>query len=409
MQPNQTRTGFIVKGLQNPSDACLDNAGIKVNLYEDSSFLYLMATGTVQPSLGCIGLCTSCLAKQKDFCTTCSTGYALVAEAGTCSEVCPSGSIFNSESNQCDKCSASCSSCFGKTDFCTGCVDPTFVTRDGACISKVQCESTPSHFLNTLTKTCDSCQEPCTKCSMDGCLACSGEFFLHASSCVNSCPVGSLAKTLDQGNVCLSEPPKIIVWRLFADAPLAYLVVFLSFIAAMVKLTCMRDMSLLVTLVILSNLIEQASLLKLVINSMARRQVEGLDAVEKGLLNFSPLCAMGAFILLNIYVVAAHCRCLKSGTADVDKQSEGAEYDLWVHSRLAKRTLIYTVGCFCSFHNLNWFNFNGMFPESLKRRIVASKFVKYYTTVSQVSMAFPRLPLVAYAVYFGVFNARGRM
>jgi hypothetical protein len=207
----------------------------------------------------------------------------------------------------------------------------------------------------------------------------------------------------------MSEPVKVIVWRLFADAPLAYLVVFLSLLAAFVKLTCKRDMSLLVTLVILSNLVEQASLLKLGLNSMTLRGVEGLGVVEKGFLNFSPLCAIGAVLLLNIYVVTAHCRCLRSGIADQDKQNEGVEYNRWVHSRLAKRTLIYTVSCLCSFHNLNWFNFNGMFPDSLKKRIVASRFVKYYTTVSQVSMAFPRMPLVAYVAYFGVFNARGHM
>jgi hypothetical protein len=58
------------------------------------------------------------------------------------------------------------------------------------------------------------------------------------------------------------------------------------------------------------------------------------------------------------------------------------EYERWVHSKLSKRTLIYTLACVCSFHNLNWFNYNGMFPESLKGRIIKNKFVEYYTIVS---------------------------
>lgn len=165
-------------------------------------------------------------------------------------------------------------------------------------------------------------------------------------------------------------------------------------------------MSLLVTLVILTSLVETASLCKLSVNAMSLRQVEGLGSVERGILNFSPLGAVGAVVLLNVYVVTAHCQCLKQSQSG---HSDGTEYDRWVHTRLAKRTLIYTVACLGSFHNLNWFNFNGLFPDSLKRRIIASKFVKYYTIVSQVSMAFPRLPLVAYFVYFGVFNARGRL
>ena len=89
--------------------------------------------------------------------------------------------------------------------------------------------------------------------------------------------------------------------------------VFFSLVAALVKLTCRRDLSLLVTLVILSNLFETASLLKLSVSSLSLRSNNGLNQVEKGFLNYSPLGAISAVLLLNFYVVTAHFRSLKSG------------------------------------------------------------------------------------------------
>ena len=80
----------------------------------------------------------------------------------------------------------------------------------------------------------------------------------------------------------------------------------------MVKL-CRRDLSLLVTFVIVSNLFETASLIKLAVNGMLLRSIDGLNQIEKGLLNYSPIAAISAVLLINLYVVTAHCRSLKSG------------------------------------------------------------------------------------------------
>ena len=88
--------GFVLKGIVNPTEECLATGGIRMKLFEDSSNLYLMAMGSVSPSLSCTGLCSGCLSTQKDFCTACKSGYALIAESGTCSEVCPAGSLFDS-------------------------------------------------------------------------------------------------------------------------------------------------------------------------------------------------------------------------------------------------------------------------------------------------------------------------
>jgi hypothetical protein len=48
-----------------------------------------------------------------------------------------------------------------------------------------------------------------------------------------------------------------------SDAPLLYLTIVLFLVAAVLKVTCFKEMSLLVTLVIVTNLVETISLLKL--------------------------------------------------------------------------------------------------------------------------------------------------
>ena len=66
--------------------------------FEDTDLKIIIASGTVSPSLSCLGLCTACLNSQKDFCTACTSGYLLSVENGTCSTVCPSGSIYSKDS-----------------------------------------------------------------------------------------------------------------------------------------------------------------------------------------------------------------------------------------------------------------------------------------------------------------------
>lgn len=57
-----------------------------------------------------------------------------------------------------------------------------------------------------------------------------------------------------------------------------------------------------------------------------------------------------------------------------------------------------------SFHNINWFNHDGMFPDKLKQRLLESKFITSYARVTKLSMGFPRLIMIAYSIYFGLLN-----
>jgi len=74
----------------------------------------------------------------------------------------------------------------------------------------------------------------------------------------------------------------------------------------------MRDMSLLVTLVIISNLFETISLLELIIYAQqSKAEALSMHESERGLFKYTPLGALGIVLLLNVYVVASHCHSLK--------------------------------------------------------------------------------------------------
>lgn len=239
-------------------------------------------------------------------------------------------------------------------------------------------------------------------------MLCQSEFYLLRGLCVSDCPVGTIKSFTGQGYVCENEPSRLIAWKLISDIPLAYITVVLFSLAVTLKMTCLRQMSLLVTFVIISNLIETISLAQLFIVAVKDSSVSAnLVDVEKGFFRFTPLGVLLMVLLINVYVVANHFSALKPGRK-ASAESK-AEYETWVNERISRRTVIYTVACLCSFHNINWFNFLGLFPDSLKRRLIRQKFVAFYTSVCKFSMVFPRTLMVAYCAYFGVFNAFGKI
>jgi len=239
-------------------------------------------------------------------------------------------------------------------------------------------------------------------------MACDSDFFLNRGECVLSCPVGMVQAYSDTGNYCEEESKKFVAWKLISDLPLAYFVMACFLVAAILKLTCLRNISLLVTFVIISSFVETVSLFELLIlTAKDHTTAQGLNGFEKGCFRFMPLGALLTFLLLNLFVITHHCSALKPGAKASDESK--AEYETWIQERTAKRTVIYTVSCLCSFHNINWFNYFGLFPDSLKRRMIRQQFIEFYTRMSKFSMVFPRTLMLCYCAYFGVFNAQGRI
>ena len=114
--------------------------GIKVSVYEDKDRTFIASTSSVLPSLSCAGLCLGCLPTSKDFCTVCTPGYLLSEAEGTCTEKCPSGSLFLTDTGNCEKCATQCSECSTQADKCDKCAQDGFVvTETGQCLSEAIC------------------------------------------------------------------------------------------------------------------------------------------------------------------------------------------------------------------------------------------------------------------------------
>jgi hypothetical protein len=79
-------------------------------------------------------------------------------------------------------------------------------------------------------------------------------------------------------------------------------------IAAILKLTCFREISLLVTLVIIINFIETISLFELSLLTVKDESTsQNLAGLEKGIFRFLPLGSLFSVLLLNVMVVVNHC------------------------------------------------------------------------------------------------------
>ena len=94
---------------------------------------------------------------------------------------------------------------------------------------------------------------------------------------------------------------------------LVYILVLSFIVAALVKVTCVRDMSLLVTFVMIATALETVSLIMLTVRVNMYKdegkdegKEEGMNLLQKSLFAFVPLSALIILFLCNAYVVARH-------------------------------------------------------------------------------------------------------
>ena len=146
---------IVLKGIVNPSESCLLQAEsvIKVEAFENVDLKYIQSARTIQPSLGCIDSCLSCLVTNKTMCTSCSLGYFLTVD-GKCVAVCPVGTFSDTKTGSCLPCALGCVSCSDKPDICLKCTDPLeIVSENGQCIKKSSCTGT-GYFVSETDGKC---------------------------------------------------------------------------------------------------------------------------------------------------------------------------------------------------------------------------------------------------------------
>lgn len=122
-----------------------------------------------------------------------------------------------------------------------------------------------------------------------------------------SCPQGSIKNA----NTCIKESRKLIFWKLVSDMPLAYSIVIVFVAASIIKVTCCRDMSLLITLMIIASCFESISLIELTIRAIKSADMQ-IAIIPKTILSYTPLFAIVVLVLCNVYVVVAHVQGLQT-------------------------------------------------------------------------------------------------
>jgi len=99
--------------------------------------------------------------------------------------------------------------------------------------------------------------------------------------------------------------------------PLAYSLISVFFAASLIKITCCRDISLLVTFMILASGFETISLIELTTRAMKTGDIQ-IGIILKTMLSYTPLAAIIVLLLCNLYVVTDHVKGLSTAVGKED-------------------------------------------------------------------------------------------
>lgn len=169
---------------------------------DDAYVDYMWSDNTVR-CYQCPQTCASC--EDKDFCTSCITGFYLYREkCSKCAEGCHTckdsadfclscNTGYRLSQNKCIKCPEGCSECESDTK-CTSCLTGYYLNNDICNKCDISCKDCTDGsnacqecaigFVFDQTKRCVRCPGNCTMCDQTGCLDCDPEFFpLKDGSC----------------------------------------------------------------------------------------------------------------------------------------------------------------------------------------------------------------------------------
>ena len=134
--------------------------------------------------LPCLTNCGSC--DDNKTCNKCSPSFYLSPDKKVCDKTCPDG--YKPSKGACEKCDdKNCQKCNTSTIRCDNCNSP-MLNYNGVCVAK--CPDGNYNIPNT--NNCDKCDATCLKClqSPTNCQECVKGYVLQNQTCVNNCLVG---------------------------------------------------------------------------------------------------------------------------------------------------------------------------------------------------------------------------
>jgi len=152
-------TNFTLLPVTNsgPNDGTCFASSTVFKLYDylDANLTYMIFKNELmlQPALGCLNTCQSCMPANLSFCTQCIA--PLLSQEGSCQPQCNLG--YYQVGFQCSSCPQACSRCSSSL-VCTLC-DPRHLLFQGGCVPEC-----PAYFYNG-TGSCKQCGDNCPNCT----------------------------------------------------------------------------------------------------------------------------------------------------------------------------------------------------------------------------------------------------
>ena len=260
---------------------------------------------------------------------------------------------------------------------------------------------------------CEPCDPSCLTCFEGGAHQCSkckkGWRLVKEGQNRNTCQI------LEE---CAGDPDcnsrfgfEMIAW-LLNDLKFSYLLMLIFLIMILMKLTCKRNMSLLIGIVIISASIKAMTLLALLCH-LYLIEPEGLEITEaeRMILLILPIIFYVIQLILNTCVTCQYFRSIKKPLKrENEDQQDILTNEIWQDKICTcSRITCLTASILLSFHNTSWLNISGQLPLALKRRLFLNGFTISYSRASKLSIILPLVPTLVYIIYFGVSEAFMRM
>lgn len=143
--------------------------------------------------------CATCSPSNTNYCLSCDSNYPIFYPTiGFCYAVCPSGSLYNPSTKQCQQCNQPCATCEGTPDTCTSCINQLPYLLGSTCMTV--CPSGYKTDAKTgqicVPAACDpQCQPSCTLPAYDEslsrCNCAPGSYYWQQNgTCIAECPAG---------------------------------------------------------------------------------------------------------------------------------------------------------------------------------------------------------------------------
>lgn len=158
----------------------------------------------------CNATCVTCI-NSANYCTSCQAGYYWTG--WTCYSTCPAHYFLDPNGTNCTKCLPYCDTCNGSYNICSVC---TVSGQFKAYLYNVSATNTtctrlcPSGFYGEDNygagpNLCIACDTNCSLCTgyPTPCTQCKATFYLFNSTCIDTCPNGTVPSTSSGSGVCL--------------------------------------------------------------------------------------------------------------------------------------------------------------------------------------------------------------